>query len=373
LGHEVYVITSNTSYKRGTWKQVNKKCTNEKFNGFNVVWLKTYLNKKNAGIERIKSWFHFEWQLFSCKKKGIAKPDVVIVSSLSLLTVINAYVFSRRYNAKLIFEVRDIWPLSAMVLGGYSKYNPFILMLSIIERFGYRKSNAIVGTMPNLREHVGNIIGTEDKVYCIPQGLSLDFYKRSKPLDQEYLAKYIPQGKFIVMYTGTLNANNPLQDLITAAKLLKEDKRIHFIIVGEGYEKENLRKLAGNLSNVSFPPFVDKLQVNHLLSFASVCYDSFDSLLAKYGLSRNKWIDYMFAGKPILCAYSGYQSMINEADSGTFVSFGNVKLLEETILKYAEMDNEQLRRIGSRGREFLLEKRTFDKLAKEYINIIDRH
>jgi hypothetical protein len=82
--------------------------------------------------------------------------------------------------------------------------------------------------------------------------------------------------------------------------------------------------LKKDLPNVIFAPSVPKSMVNNLLGFTDVCFDSFSSDLAKYGLSRNKWIDYMYAGKPIICSYSGFQSMINEVDSGSFVEFNNL-------------------------------------------------
>lgn len=371
MGHKVCVFTSSNHLKYGVQKKFSNSSYIERGDGsFIKYWLKTYASRRDGGIERIKSWLHFEWLLIRAEKKSIFKPNVIIVSSLSLLTVINGYRLSKKYNAKFIFEVRDIWPLSAMVLGGYGKYNPFMFILSRIEKFGYKRADAIVGTMPNLTEHVTNIIGKQEKTYCIPQGLDTEFYANSVNLEQEYINNYIPEEKFIVAYTGSLNANNPLDTLLKAAEKLSFEENIHFLIVGNGYEKKNLMKKAKKLKNVSFPPTVRKEQVYHLLSYTSVCFDAFESILARYGLSRNKWIDYMYAAKPIICSYSGYKSMINDACSGSFVPFDEEQELSDAILKYYYMDKNDLNAEGKRGREFLLKNRTFDKLAEEYLKII---
>ncbi len=74
----------------------------------------------------------------------------------------------------------------------------------------------------------------------------------------------------------------------------------------------------------------------------------------------------MIAAKPIICYYEGYQSIINEANCGEFVKFGDETALEKTILKFIEMKEEEISKIGKRGKKYILEHSTFDKLALKY-------
>jgi glycosyltransferase involved in cell wall biosynthesis len=224
--------------------------------------------------------------------------------------------------------------------------------------------------MPNLRAHVKNVIGRTEKCFTIPQGYSPDFYANQEYLDSSYIEKYIPKNVFIVMYAGTINNNNPIEVLLEAAKLLFNES-IYFLIVGEGNNKENLTQKYKDVKNIIFAPSVPKNKVNHLLSFSSVCFDSFSSNLATYGLSRNKWIDYMYAGKPIICSYSGFQSMINESSSGSFVEFNNVNHLVDELLKYKNMSELKLREKGMRAHEFIVNKRSFETLANDYLKIFN--
>jgi hypothetical protein len=124
------------------------------------------------------------------------------------------------------------------------------------------------------------------------------------------------------------------------------------------------------LSKVIFIDNIPKNQVNSLLQKVSVTYDSFNPELAEYGISRNKWIDYMFARKPVICSYSGYQSMINECNGGEFVPFGDHKSLANVFLKYSMKSEEELKIIGERGRSFILRERDFRILAKSYFDLI---
>jgi glycosyltransferase involved in cell wall biosynthesis len=90
----------------------------------------------------------------------------------------------------------------------------------------------------------------------------------------------------------------------------------------------------------------------------------------QYGQSLNKVIDYMMAGKPVVASYTGFPSMINEANCGTYVPAGDVAALKDEIARYARMETQERLLIGARGKAWLIENRSYDKLAKEYLGII---
>jgi glycosyltransferase involved in cell wall biosynthesis len=287
------------------------------------------------------------------------------------------WILARRYKAKFIFEVRDIWPLSILILGRYSKYNPFIIYLTWLEKFGYKNADLIVGTIPNLIQHVRENCKINTKCICIPQGVSLRFYEQEQvEINEEYLNNYIPKNKFIICYAGTINANNPLENLINAAKILSLNDKIHFIILGNGDRKDFFQEITTGFKNISFPPVIPKNQMNSFLQNVDLCYDSCNSELTKFGLSRNKWIDYMYASKPIICSYDGFQSMINEANCGSFVKFNDVEKLAKAIQMYSKLNKSELTIMGERAKKFVTENRRFDYLAAKYlyeINICNRN
>lgn len=372
LGNSVIVITSNSSHLSNNLPVFKGLTYVEIINGVTTVWLNTIKSKSPNGISRILSWIHFDLILLMFAKRNLPIPEVIIVSSLSLTSVIPAYLLSLKFHTKLVFEVRDIWPLSIIKLGGFNKSNLFIKILSWIEKFGYEKSNMIVGTMPNLEEHVKMITASYNRCICIPQGFSSAFYEKDQvELTEDYINKYIPKNKFIICYAGTLNSNNPLQTLIEAAKILNENTQIHFCILGSGTYKKQLEFDSRDLMNVSFPPPVKKSEVQSFLKNIHVCYDSFDSDLARFGLSRNKWIDYIYAEKPIICSYDGYKSMLNEANCGEFVKFNDAFELVTVIIKYSQMSKIDLQKIGMNGKNFLLNNRSFEKLSVKYLEEIN--
>lgn len=343
----------------------------EELEGVKICWLKTSKYKVAKSIKRIISWFHFEYRLFFFDNSKLPTPDVIVVSSLSILTVLNGLRLKRKYKCRLIFEVRDIWPLTIVEEGGFSQYNPFVLFLSLIEKMGYKYSDAIIGTMPNLAEHVANVCKTSKPVYCIPMGFSEEQLYNQCNIDEDYYLKYLSSEKFKIVHAGTIGITNALDVFFKTAEKLVSNDEIEFIVVGDGPLKSFYSSKYGHLSNVVFAPKVNKDQVQAVLSHCDLVYFSvFPSKVWEYGQSLNKVIDYMLSGKPILASYYGYPSMINEAECGYFVPSGDSDSLKDKIVELSQMPKSLRNELGQRGRDWLFTNRTYKHLSIQFSKIL---
>lgn len=366
-GHCAVLITSDSNHLATPPKLTGPRL-NEEVDGVDVHWLRTWKYSGARSIGRMISWLDFEWRLWRMPKSDLPRPDVLIVSSLSLLTVLNGIWLRRKYGCKLVFEVRDIWPLILTESGKISAWNPLVILLGWIERLGYRRADLIVGTMPNLVEHVREVCGLDRPVICIPQGLDPALMKPADSLPSDYLNRYIPKRGFTVCHAGSIGADNALETLIESARDMTDRSDIRFLIVGEGYLKESLQHSAADLPNVTFAPGVPKTAVQAVLAHADIVYfAAHKSPMLRFGQSLNKVIDYMVSGKPIVASYSGFPSMINEADCGSFVPAEDVSALRSEIERYADMHAEERARIGERGRDWIMKNRRFETLAAEYL------
>ena len=369
LGNNTVVISSNSNHlaQFPDFKSVYEK---EIVDGVDTWWIKTIKYKRSNSIKRIMSWIDFELKFLLMPKRMIPRPEIVIVSSLSLLTILNGFLLKRKYGCKLIFEVRDIWPLTLIEEGGYNKWNPFVMFLAWVEKFGYRNSDIIVGTMPNLSEHVKKVTGKIINCHCIPFGYDPDLYNSPEPLPAGYEERFIPKNKFIVGYAGSIGKTNALDTLIICAKELKELLNIHFLLLGDGDLLNKYKSQTIGQNNITFAPKVKKTQVHMVLRHCQVLYFSVEnSNVWRYGLSLNKLIDYMIAGKPIIASYSGYPSMLNEARCGIFIPAKDVRSLNMAIHELAQLPKSQLASIGDRGKKWLLKNRPYDKIALEYCKL----
>jgi len=370
MGHECVIITSNSN-QLAEVPQMDEPYRLQQVDGLQLWWVNTLKYQVAKSLRRILSWLDFEWRLWRMPKATLPRPDAIIVSSLSLLTIINGFFLRQRYRARLVFEIRDIWPLTITEEGGFSARNPLVLGMGWIEKWGYRSADEVVGTMPNLGEHVAEVLGFRRPTHCIPMGVAEDTFVESESLADGYAEKYIPKEKFIVAHVGSIGIANALDTLLDCAQVMNYNQNVHFLVVGEGDLRAGYEKRYAHLSNLTFAPRVPKTMVQALLRRCDLLYFSAHaSKRWRFGQSLNKLIDYMLAGKPVVASYSGFPSMINEANCGSFVPAGDVQALRQEFERYLRMPNSLREAIGKRGRDWLLANRQYSKLAQDYQSIL---
>ncbi len=369
-GYQSVVISSENNY-RLRFKKPTHNTKVQNLEGIKLIRLNVFKYSKAKSILRVVSWLHFELSLLLLNKTKLPTPSVIIVSSLSLFTILNGILLKKKYKSKLIFEIRDIWPLNLTEEENFNTKNPLIMFLGWIEKWGYENSDIIVGTMPNLGEHVKNILGYAKHVECIPMGVVDNSDLRKTKVVNKYIDKYFNKEYFNIVYAGSIGITNALETFFKAALILKKNEKIRFVVVGDGNLKNFFKKKYDYLPNVIFAPKVYKNQVQTILSFSNIVYLSvFKSKVWDYGQSLNKVIDYMYAGKPILASYSGYPSMINEAKCGFFVPAEDERALANKIEELFLMSDEELYKIGIKGKKWLLKNRDYNKLSNDYLKIM---
>ena len=373
LDNNALLITSDSNHY-SEYPDTNHVYNQEEKDHVKIKWIKTKKYGKTGSIARVLSWFDFERKLFSMSLKNMDKPDVVIVSSLSIFSIVYGYYLKRKFKAFLVFEIRDIWPLTMTEEGGFSKWHPLVLFIGLIEKFGYKKADLIVGTMPRLDLHVKNILGYDKPFLCSPIGFAPEYYLDDSTTNHINPFRSIaPENKVIVGYAGGFGIPNALDPFIETIKLANEHTNIHFLLVGSGDLKESLKERIKDYNNVTFLDRIDHSHVKYFLDICDILYLSTQhSKVWYYGQSMNKVVEYMLAAKPIVASYAGYPSMINEADCGKFVNSENPKDLMKAILKYTNMPKEQRSLIGMKGRDWIYSERKYSQLAKKYLEAIQK-
>ena len=372
LGHNAILITSDSNHL-ATFPETDKKYNREEISNVPIYWVKTKKYNKTASISRILSWLDFEIKLFSFPKNNLPKPDVVLVSSLSLFSIVYAYYLKKKFGAFLVFEIRDIWPLTMTEEGGFSKWHPLALLLGAIEKFGYKYSDLIVGTMPKLDLHIKNVLGYERNFFCSPLGFDPDKYKPDIDQDKNPFDDVFPSNKIVIGYAGSMGLTNALEPFIATIELLKNSSEIHFMLVGSGDLRADFEAKLIDCNNVSFLPRMPQKQVKYFLDKCDILYLSTkDSKVWEYGQSMNKVVEYMLAAKPIIASYTGYQSMLDEADCGVFIKTTVPIDVKNAIVNMVNLESPERIKMGEKGRAWIFSHRQYSVLAKQYIDEINK-
>ena len=371
-GYVVYLISTSFHHLMHTTLDFDGNSKFEQIEGINYVWLKTFPYKSAYDKVRVFNWFWFGLSLLRLNKLIVDKPDIVLYSSPSLPPFLSAEKLANKFKCPLIWDVRDLWPLTLTEFGNFSARHPMIKFMQWIEDRACKKSDFIISNWPYAIEHLKTRGASQHRFSWIPNGFSKDEFYDSEPLSDK-VKKLLPQERFIVGYTGTFGEANALDILINVAEKLRDYSDISFVLVGRGRLKGwilNQLKYR-NISNVHLLDSIPKKQIPTMLKSFDVCYVGFkDSSLYRFGSSLNKLPEYFMSGRPIIYSSNSPFSPVKEANAGITVPAGDVDSIVAAIIKLKLMGRKKRNLIGDNGRNFALAKFEYIKLSAKLAKIV---
>lgn len=372
-GHKVYVIAASANHLLHNQPKLSGDITFEVIAGFTFVWVKMPQYDEAHSKQRALNWFLFPWRIQKLAKLIKDKPDVVLCSSPSPISFLGAQCLAKRFAAKLVFEVRDIWPLTLTEIGGYSPKHPFIRIMQWVENKAYRESDKVVSNLKNSVEHMVEHGLQREKFTWVANGFSLDEVTTPLPLNKNLL-KQLPKDSFIVGYTGTFGLANDLHTLIDAAEVLKDVNAIQFVFVGGGKDKQEIIDYINQkkLKNILILDFIKKQQIQSMLKeFDILAVGAKKEPMYRFGVSPNKLFDYLYAAKPILYYIeSANYKPVETAKAGLEVESVNPQALAEAILKLYRMSEEERQKMGENGRKAAMQEYEYGMLAKKLEKVL---
>ena len=339
----------------------NNLFNEESIEGGRLVWVRLRKYKPDSFIGRSFSWFEFLIKLYFLPVKKRLKPDLVLVSSMSLWSAIYGIYLKSRLGIPFILEIRDIWPLTPVEVGGISKNHPFIVLFKALEKYVYKRADHIISLMPRFDLHLNNTIRTKIPVSWIPNAIEPGLLKADANESSIFNSD-----RFSIVYAGALGYANSMECFIRAAELLHK-KPIEFYIIGNGPQKQDLISLAFNSNNIRFIDKMSKGAVLNILKQADAGFISWmDLSLYQFGVSANKYNDYMLAGLPIISASNIPDDPVCIANCGFRVPAGNAEKIAEAIQKLSEMTQGERKLLGENGRNYVLKHNTYEVIAEKY-------
>ncbi len=344
----------------------------EQIDGYEFARIPTPHYPRAHSKKRILNWFLFSHRIARLHRGG-ERPDAILYSSPSLPGIRGAEKLARRTGASLAFEVRDIWPLTLIEVGGYSQKHPFIRYLQGVEDRGYRQADRVISNLPAAVDHMVTRGLDREKFAWVPNGFSAAEVSQPLPLSDDLEAS-LPKDGLIVGYAGSIGHANALDNLIEAAAIVGDRADLNIVLVGNGQEREKLQGLAAarSLTNIHFTGAIAKPQVPAMLSRFDVCYVGLthDDLF-RFGVSPNKLFDYMIAAKPILYAIdSGPYRPVQEAGAGLHVAPEDPKALAAAIMRLAEMSPDERAAMGANGKRAAMEQYEYGMLAGQLEQVL---
>ena len=324
-GHDVNLITS--------WREPTNKVdwfeSNER--GIKVFWLPNLYSNEMSFMKRVLSFLRFSLKA-SKKACSMNNVDIIFASSTPLTIAIPALITSKLKKIPMVFEVRDLWPSVPIAMGILK--NPIgIFFAKLLEITAYKNSQHIIALAPGMRDEIISLGINESKVSVVTNGCDPEFFlekkNKAKFLKLRRSYDWLSQRK-LILFAGTLGRANGVDFLADIAKeMMKIDQEVRFLIIGDGSEREFIKKKAKSLKifnkNFFMMESVSKDEVIDWILTAdfTTAFFSGPRILSKDGV-QNKFFDSLSAGKPIACNFKGFQSEIAaEHDIGVILDLSS--------------------------------------------------
>ena len=374
LGHEVTVVTGFPNHPTGVIRPEYRGyfIKREQTDGIDVLRTWVYVAANKGFTKRVLNFLSFFLSSFILAALKTGRTDVVIGTSPQFFCAVSAFLLSRIKRVPFVFEVRDIWPQSAVELGALS--NPLIIRaLRAIELFLYRRAALIVAVADSTRQYLLDKGMAAGKIAVIPNGIDAKFLMAAA-VPREVRAELGLEGKFMVSYIGTHGMSHALETVLSAAQVLGSDDSIHFLFVGEGAEKEKLERLAGELQlrNVTF---LGQQPRETLLAFyraSDVSLVPLKKLPIFTKVLPSKLFELMGAGCAIVCSVEGEAaSLVERAEAGLCIQPEHIEQLVDAIRRLRSAP-ELVARFGANGRRFVTAHYLRSTLAERYLEALSK-
>lgn len=379
-GHSVAIITASFTHIRKSNPIILKDFEELDIDGIRYVWIKTPTYRNS--LQRVFNIFTFVFKL-KAKVKYLARkycPDIVISSSTYNFDIFSGIKIAEYSNAKLVYEVRDLWPLTPIELGRFSKYHPFIMLMQYAENTAYKKADKIISALPCVGNYMKEHGLDLERLEIVPNGINKNDWEDTftESITNTDLISFVDlekkKNKFIIGFAGAHGQANALSYLVEAAAML-DNSKFSIILLGDGSEKKSLESYVKNqgIKNVAFFDSISKQQIPNFLGLCDLLYIGLvNKTVFRFGVSPNKMMDYMMAGKPIINAIKAGNDPVMEAGCGITVEPENPQAIADGILKLASLSPEERDEMGKRGRNYILKNQTYDILAKKFLDFVTK-
>ncbi len=318
-GNEVTVITSSANKHNGKLEAHSER----------ILFSPTVRMKKKTTLMRLLNNLSFAFtSVLTAFRAG--KADVVITTSPPPLVSISGWLISKIKRAKLVYDVRDIWPDVAIEMNSFGENSFYCKLFTAITSFMYKHADMVTTVSPGKVEKIKGKLPADDANKTILVGNGFDENILNSKTDEDIINKYDLDSGFTCVYIGNIGLAQGLDSILEIAAETRH-KDVRFLLFGTGAEKDSLEQAAkeAGLDNVSFCGVIPHDKVYTILIGAKLSFIPLKSAKMKDSIPT-KIYEALGVGCPVFLVAEGDAcDIVNESCMGYCVSpEQNSKLIE---------------------------------------------
>lgn len=363
-GYEVTVLTSEPRYPN---KNLYKEASFWDEEGLeeDVIRIEPRTRKYTRNIlNRLLLYLEVTFMLILTIFRTDKTYDYVFVSTPPIFMGIAGLFAKKRMKAKLVLDVRDLWPESLLGVGVFT--NKYVLRFAYgLERVLYQSADHIIINSEGFASYIASKGVAEQKISFMPNSLT----------EEELHAPLcVSENQHItVIYTGNIGLAQDIVKLLDVAKQLQSYSHIKFKIIGYGFRRHEVERFIEEhkLTNVELVNAKTRRETLKEVAAADIAYVSLVEQEVFQTVLPGKIIDYMCMRKPIVGDVDGYaKDVIEKAGCGMVSKARTIEELCQHILVLA--DDEQLRKqLGDNGHLYAYQHLRWKNNIEALVNIVE--
>ena len=372
-GAEITVVTCAPNHPNGKVQDgySNRLWQREVYQGIQVIRLWTLLAANRGLVKRSISFLSYLVAVVAAIP-FLPKADVVVSTSPQFFCGVAGFFVARAKRARWVLEIRDLWPDSICAVGALHN-RLAIRVLQALESWAYRTADLVVPVTASAARHIETRGVPREKIRVVMNGVDLTRFQA--PMPDGALARSLAlEHKFVAGYIGTHGMAHPLETVLEAASRLQQDRRLAFLLVGDGATREGLLRQRDqrDLRNVVM---LGQQPRDRMPALWSLCDAALVLLRRSPVLDTalpSKMLEAMAMGRPLIVAAEGEaRALVEAAGAGLVVAPEDPQALAEAVRCLA--DNPALaHEMGKRGRAWVETNHDRHRLARALLAAIEQ-
>jgi len=368
-GAAVTVITNHPNHPHGKLYSGyrNRWISREQIDGVNVIRVKTFLTPNKGTIRRTINYLVYMLLAVSVSRKT-RQVDAIVATSPQFFCGIAGAIVAKLKKRPFILEIRDLWPDSITAVDAVKK-NLLIKLLIKLERWMYFSATKIVTLTNAFKHHIAGYGFPENRIKTITNGIDFQRNKIVEPKTQIFQK----DNRFVLSYIGTFGLAHKLETVLETALLLKDNEKIHFLLIGDGADRANLEQIVASKSiqNVTLIPLQPKKYIPYYLDISDVGLIMLKNNSLFKTVIPSKMFEYMGFGKPVIISVPEGEAtaIVKENSCGLTVIPESPHELMNAILQLYK-DKKTREEFGKNSYQTVTEYYNRDTLAQKMLNVI---
>ena len=355
LGNTVTVVTGMPSYNMAELPERyrGRLTYEEEMGGMRVLRVATGTahsrSKLRRGLEHLAITPLYAWRALA-----VQDVDVVYTVSPPLTMGIAAWAAAKWHGTECCLGVQDLFPQSPIDLG-LMKNKQVIRAFEALERAAYQAAGAITVHSDGNQDHIVGKGTPPEIVYSIPNWVDTDAIRPGERNNAFRTEIGLSTSDFVVSFAGTMGWSQGLHTVVAAARLLKWEPGLTFLLVGDGTERQRLGEMSSDLPSVRFVPMQPKEKYGQVLAASDACLVTLRPEVLT-PVVPSKLLSIMAAARPVLASLplgGDAPKIITDARAGIVSPAGDAPALADAV-RLLKRNPKRAALFGQSGREYAI-------------------